>query len=307
MSFSLKKLFALAVVASTISNSVSSDPNFDNLTGVQTEASGFSGPSLLSRRPDLRRCNFLMLNTTNDTDGSHLTLSSPTAGEITSMVLSKDKNAPDRGKWDELVVVKLTKRIAPNLVLKKKFNGSRKHFLSSVLAGLLCGAPKYDGTIFDYKNFPAWYLKFQDVDEVREAIPVLLSYLAQRKSFEKKPVLLLELASAPFAKLENILPEDVLNQLKVIFEIANPEDIETIVHFTTMQRQANERIIVFEQGKTIRVGETLNERLLRGVEGWIEDGDSKEITPKFIGWLFAAATGFLAQKAIGLAWEKLTS
>ncbi|MBR9703676.1 hypothetical protein GOV10_06560, partial [Candidatus Woesearchaeota archaeon] len=84
--------------------------------------------SLIKRRPEIFSLGtFLSIDTVGDPSKTHIRMINKPLGHITTFQLAKDKFAQERGKWDDVKVLRRTKYVyTANLEFDSKFEGCRE-------------------------------------------------------------------------------------------------------------------------------------------------------------------------------------
>jgi hypothetical protein len=251
--------------------------------------------SLIKMYPEIfSRGHILVLNSIGDPDATQVKLFNPDCAEIYAYNCAKEKDCPECGKWDkDAKVTRATKRVyGSGVKIDKKYKGHRKHFWGLALQELLGIAGEYNGTILidQYKQYPMWNVILKDRVELNNLLDYLQRNLEAKgkKSFDKKPILLLNLKGDPY--LETLEIEDKA-RLNFYFEVVDYADNKTVEFFRNSQITMDEIIINFEAGKPHYVGENMRERIMRELETLLSDFEVSKMAPKLGFYVAVGITG----------------
>jgi len=262
--------------------------------------------SLMDSRPDIFcRSHIIVLDTVSDPDGTHVKLFNPDLAEIWTYKLKKNKDQKKRGVWNDLKVLRSTKRIySANLKFDNKYEGYRTSMIGAFFEKLLGLTESYKGTLFldEYKHYPLWNVILKDREELSDFFDYLLANLAKRgkRSFDRKPVLLLILKDDPY--FESLTAEDV-GKMKSLFQVVDYKDTKTTEFFTKTQLTMDDLVMRFESGNPIYLGENTRKALFRRFEKYFKDFNLQDIAPWIIGGAIATFATWYFEKIILDGWK----
>lgn len=235
------------------------------------------------------RSHIIVIDSVGGSDGTDIKTFNPDLGVIWSYKLQKDKSQKDRGIWDanKTKVIRRTKRVYNSgLKYDYKYEGFRTFTLGILFEKLLGLTEHYDGTILldEYKHYPLWNVVLRDREEVSDFLDYLLACLAKqgKRTFDRKPVLLLTLKNDPF--FESLTMED-LAKLNMLFDVVDYRDTKTTEFFTKTQLTMDDLIMRFEGNDPKYLGEGTRKKLFRKFEKYFKDFDMGELFP----WMVAGA------------------
>ncbi|MBU1008310.1 hypothetical protein KKA53_04520 [Candidatus Dependentiae bacterium] len=255
--------------------------------------------SLMDSRPGtFCRSHIVVVNAVSDPDATHIKLFNPDFAEIMTYKLAKDE---ENGTWKNINVLRSTKRLySSGLKFDDKYCGCRTKLVGIALEKLLGLTKHYKGTILldEYKHYPLWNVILKNRAEVSNFVDYLFDSLAKRgkRSFDRKPVLLLNLKDDPY--LESLTLEDTA-KLNSLFEVVNYEDTKTTEFFTKNQLAMDEITMRFEASSPFQPGESVRAKLFRKFEKYFKDFDMQEIVP----WIIAGTTTTMATAFVWSTFE----
>ena len=194
--------------------------------------------SLIKRRPEIFSLGtFLSIDTVGDPSKTHIRMINKPLGHITTFQLAKDKLAQERGKWDDVKVLRQTKYVyTANLEFDRKYEGCRETLISKALEKMFGLTKHFTGTILldEYRNFPLWNVSLKDVVELRSFLTYLEDCLAERghRAFDEKPVLRLILEEDVLLRTLDVEDEA---RLHMLFDVVNPRDFKAVKFFDEVQ------------------------------------------------------------------------